>query len=297
MAGRRRQAGGGIEALQKLAQERLEQGEEGAYEALQLFRGQCARRLKKGREDYNAAIEIATVGANTLFEGGHLDMGADLAVYVAELYTVSKREVTSTNRDVMVELDKKFEPSSNKRLKFIKAAVKWSVDCGRRQYGDPALHFRLADAFLRRGLVELATKHFVYGEKPLLVNHVLADPNVANEAREVLVCRGVLHFLSLENLRDARALLGAYLGLVADKKIEPPSPGHLVMFSKYLCAVCERDAAPLFQDLARRYDSVLGAHPDLHTYVAHIAERYFGLVRQGTPSMLDNMMKMFIGDS
>mmetsp|Transcript_38812 Transcript_38812/g.51146 ORF Transcript_38812/g.51146 Transcript_38812/m.51146 type:complete len:300 (-) Transcript_38812:334-1233(-) len=295
MAGRRRQQGGGIAAVQQLAQERLQQGEEGAYEALQLFRGQCARRLKKGREDYPGAIEIATVGAQTLFDAGFLDMGADLAIYVVQLYADSKREVTDTNRDVMVELDKKFEPNSNKRLKFIKAAVKWSLDCGARAYGDPALHFRLGDAFLRKNQVELCTKHFVYAEQPLLIAHLLCNPQINDDSREVLVCRSMLHFMSLENLRDANRLMMAYLKSIEDGKINPPSPGHLVMFCKYLSKTCERDAAPLFQELVQRYESILGAHPDLNLYVGHIAERYFGLVRQGGGSMLENMMKMFIG--
>mmetsp|Transcript_36075 Transcript_36075/g.66112 ORF Transcript_36075/g.66112 Transcript_36075/m.66112 type:complete len:420 (-) Transcript_36075:106-1365(-) len=130
--------------------------------------------------------------------------------------------------------------------------------------------------------------------------------------RDALLTRSILVLLAIENLRDARKLVSAYLEEVETSrtpaelkksyldKTDGKAPSH-IMFVCMLVRICEKDTktAPLFNWLVRNFGAELGTMHDpevVKTYTTKIGRVYFDI--QPPPNMMDmmeNMMGMMGG--
>jgi len=128
--------------------------------------------------------------------------------------------------------------------------------------------------------------------------------------RDALLTRAALVLLAIENLRDARVLVAAYLSdltpgdrTTADHKIsyldknDGFAPSH-AMFCCMLVRLCEKDVktAPLFNWLVRNFGGELGTLQDqevVKAYTTKIGRVYFDI--QPPPSMMDVMENMMSG--
>lgn len=129
--------------------------------------------------------------------------------------------------------------------------------------------------------------------------------------RDALFTRAVLCMAAMENLRDANALVRAYIPIESRdlrndliksyvNKEDGIAPSHLV-FACSLLRVCEKDArtGPLFSWLLRSFKKELDKlHKPaiVHSYTTKIGKIYFNI--QPPPSMMnmmENMMAMMGG--
>ena len=122
--------------------------------------------------------------------------------------------------------------------------------------------------------------------------------------RDGLLTRANLVFLSLENLRDAYALVKGYTEIEErdiqmlqnsyTKKDDGLAPSHL-MFNTMLLRICQNDTrtGPLFQWLIRSFKRELDKLPgNLSILTTKIGKIYFNI--QPPPSMM-NMMENMMG--
>jgi len=314
----RRRGGAGIARVQKLAEERIEQGAEGAYEALQLYLGQCSRRLGKGgmtdgsAPGHAEARAIAAAGASQLYEKGYADCATQLANHLIELYQKGKVPVTQETVDVIAKVAEQV-PRGKSRMAFCKKAAAWSQEMSQRLRGEPALHALYAEALLQGGQVERAFDRLVLAERPQILAKIMFDLQekgiISAAAVELLATKCTLRFLAAENVRDAILFQNMVLvhlqarAMAANDGNPPPgplfSPTSLHSFCRYITATCQRDAAPLFKELCERYRAQISSHPTFPEFLAEIGARFYGI--KGTPQqgmmmnpMMQNMMQMFM---
>ena len=110
--------------------------------------------------------------------------------------------------------------------------------------------------------------------------------------RDRALCTGLVHFLSLENLRDANELHTLFLKQQKAKKFTASS--DLLQFCNYLLQTCRRDAGPLYKTLVNAYSSALDYDDTITTLLmGPIAFKFFGIQPKVNPmmSMLQNMIK------
>lgn len=230
-------------------------------------------------------------------------------------------------------------------LKFLNKILKWSAEYGPVLYGDTSLHELLGDQCWHVGLKESeehkddktnvtedddkrtstelraeAVTHFALAENSTAIMKLLLslpEPTKAQQKtgrdggtaaeRDCLFTRAVLVYISLENLKDANALLRDYcqhllppgrdIQILAKSymaKTDGFAPSH-VMFCNMLLQTCEKDrAGPLFQWLLRSFSQDLAtmSKPDVKVFTSKIGRVYFGI--QPPPSML-NMMENMMG--
>ena len=251
-----------------------------AYEALQLYRSRSNRA--KQRKDVDEAIRVAAEGSKVLLANGYDTAGYELATVMLELLEEYERDLDPDIRTALIEVDSAFAQDSPSRLAFLKACVKWSAVQGQRKLGEPLLHSRLALSMWACGQQRLSMYHFAAGEVPKdLVQKLCAPIMLANAEieleRDRLLTLATLHFLSLENLRDATELITEYrraLKTAGKKDYE----SELLTFSDYLVQTSRRDALPLFKKLCNTYAHVLAFDPSIPTLLqGPIGQRIFNL--------------------
>ena len=271
MAGRRRRDGGGQDLVAL-----VRSGEAGAYEALQLFRSRCSRLRQKG--DFRGAVDEAARGCMALCPE-YEKAGAELALALVEVLAEGDLDCSPENLSAVQRVDAAFPPRSAARIEFLLAAIKWSMRCGSRELGDPALHGEVAACFWEAGDRAKAVYHFTAAEAPeQLWSHLKGAPE---EEQTPLFVFAVCQFLAIESIRDAGALLE-----LQRKTRKSPAAG-IVQFADYLVQTCKRDAAPLFQALVQAYGPELERFPViLQLVMGPIALRYFNLRQQGRPDMM-----------
>lgn len=108
--------------------------------------------------------------------------------------------------------------------------------------------------------------------------------------RDLFVARAVLGYLALKNCRDANLLFAEL-----SQRIEQPSP--LLNFIKFLLLCVTRDAAPLFEELCRRYKPSLDRDPAFGSYLEAIGKIYFNIQAPQNPmqAMMQNLMGGMMG--
>lgn len=266
-------------------------GPQGAYEASQLFRSRALRL--KSKNDIEGSLKAAADGAICLLEAGYENAGAELAEIYVELLIEVNKPVTDENKEVIFAIESKFPPKSNRRVELLKSCLKWSVSSGNRELGDAALHRKLAECLWDINASDRSsTYHFAAGEAPLsLLKRVQGAFANSKESRDQAITAGVVHFLSLENLRDANELFAQYLKEegIADKS----NYSELLTFCDYLLQTCLREAGPLFKQLVNAYASTLDFDDNVPTLLTGpIAFKFFGIKPKVNPmmSMLQSMM-------
>lgn len=223
---------------------------------------------------------------------------------------------------------------------WLLAAVQWSSELGAVRYGHNELQGLLGqqcwdlsqirededDEEEKAEITELqcdAVQHMALAERPdVIVGWLQTLPAPTEEEttaghdcppalRDGLLTRALLLFCAVENLRDANALLRAYIEAVEERDIrelaasytnksDGRAPSHAV-FGCMLLRICEKDArtGPLFQWLMRSFRRELDGLPKpqaVLSYTTKIGKVYFNI--QPPPSafnMMENMMGMMGG--
>ena len=227
-------------------EEMVAEGEASAYEALQLYKSRCNRM--KGKGEYMDGVKVAAKGATAELLHGYESSGVELCSILTDLLTVGEFDITPDLRNLLNEVDGAFASLPKKdtgdklvtitgkdgskqlavpkssRIDFLKTLVTWSMKCGQREYGDPMLHVQLGNTLWdhSRGFHRKSIYHFAVGEAPTVlwskIQEEYVDENApegvssADVAREKerLVVLGILHFIAVENLRDANVLFKAF---------------------------------------------------------------------------------------
>lgn len=263
----------------------------GAYEALQLYKSKAMRA--KNKDNIQGAIEAASHGAKTLLTHSYVTAGAELATLVIELIDESTLDITPALRTVIFDIDASFPADSPRKQEFLKAAVRTSIAHGQRELGDPALHLRLANS-LWVTKDKNAVYHYCVSESPEeLAQRIDSAYGHLDtlEQRDRSLTLAMLHFLALENLRDAYELFRVFKKIQKVKELPMESP--LITFCDYLLQVSRRDAAPLFKTLVNSYAPHLNFDENCETLLlGPIAQRLFGIPPKANPmmSMLQNLL-------
>jgi len=269
----------------------VESGDQGAYEALQLFKSKAMRF--KTKDNVTSALNVAAHGAKTLLSKGYINAGAELADLVIELINEAGLEINPQIRTLVVEVDNEFPGNSPYRIEFLKSCVKSTIVNGQRELGDPTMHLRLANC-LWDANDKHAIYHFVLSEEPEILAQRI-DQSYGNTEnlvqRDRSLTLAVLHFLALENLRDATELFRVFKKSQKSKSL--PTDSELVTFCDYLIQTSRRDAAPLFKTLVNKYAAALNFDESAQTLVmGPIAQKLFNIQPKANPvmSMLQNLL-------
>lgn len=267
-------------------------GPQGAYEALQLYRSKSMRF--KSKDNLAEAIHTAANGAKVLLSNNYVNAGAELASMTIEFISDTNNDITSAHRNLLFDIDSAFPSNNPLRIEFLKSVIKVSVANGIRELGDPALHLRLATSLWEIG-DKSAVYHFVVSEDPEQLAFKI-DTSYGNQEnialRDQTITMGILHFVAMENLRDANELFR--LVKKSQKLKELPFDSALITFNDYLLQVCRRDATPLFKTLVNAYATHLNFDATAGTLLmGPIAQRLFNIQPKANPmlSMLQNLLK------
>jgi len=266
-------------------------GPQGAYEALQLYRSRAIRLRTKS--DFTGAMVVAVQGAKCLLTNSYENAGAELASLLLDILNESAKDLDHEIRRFINDVEQSFVPASLHRVEFLKGCVKWSIKHGTREMGDPLLHLTLGKCLWDNN-DKSAIYHFAAGEAPEAFSQKL-DDMYGSEAqmvpRERALTLGILHFLALENLRDANQLIQCYLK--AQKSRGQTVDSELTTFCKYLLQTCRRDAQPLFKTLVNKYSAALDYDENVPALLTGpIGQKFFGIQPKANPmmSMLQQML-------
>lgn len=230
--------------------------------------------------------------------------------------------------------------------KFLKTVLGWSDILGDVKVGATEIHELIAnhawflsesagasasnddedggEEFTKVALQSDSVTHYALAEKPQAILEKLKDlpdPTAAETkmnhtcppaAREALLTRSILVFVTMENIRDAHSLLTSYISDVEKRDLEglkksymsktdKKAPNHVVFLSMLLSIVTkDKKTGPLYtwllkgfsnSELAKMYKPEM-----LKGYTTKIGRVYFDI--QPPPSMmatLENMMSMMGG--
>mmetsp|Transcript_6715 Transcript_6715/g.11020 ORF Transcript_6715/g.11020 Transcript_6715/m.11020 type:complete len:311 (+) Transcript_6715:51-983(+) len=287
--------------------------ETSAYEALQLHKSKISRLRVAGK--YDEALTLTTQAATLQLQQKYENSGNELAILFVDIMTESKLALTPEIRNLVNEIANSFESVPSLGAPFLKDCISLTATLGPRQLGDAILHRQLAGKLWRLKAAEkdesgqdegdefrvTAVLHFAMGEAPealwqQIIEEPSMDPAVApwtgQTRREQVVALGVLHFLALENLRDAHVLFRLLKKHRNEHKIEKES--LLFEFTDRLLLTSVRDARQLFQQLVKAYQAQLTYHPAaLQLLEGPIAKKLFGI--QAPPNIMSMISNMFGG--
>jgi hypothetical protein len=332
---RKRNAQGSVTKNEEDLASMVQSGPTGAYEALQLYRSRAIRL--KNKNDVNGALKSCTSGTVLLLENGYENAGAELGEVLVELLAETNQPVSEEIKSMIFAIADKFpstpkapvtstvstgsaatastttsgtttntnstlgQSTHNHKIEFLKSCIKWSAEYGTKDLGDPSIHTKLALCLWEMN-DKNAANHFALGEAPLLYNDKLFEKFPTNTSEDTIqrdraLTIGIVHFLSMENLRDAFDLFTAYKKTLVAKGFHesmniPPS-SELLMFCDYLLQVSRRDAQALFKHIVNAYASVVDFDDSVPTLLmGPIAAKLFGIKPKVNPmmSMLQSMM-------
>lgn len=280
------EAGGDSNNFEKM----VKSGPQGAYEALQLYRSKAIRF--KSKNDIHGATNLLAGGCVLLLVNKYENAGSELGSVFIDHLTDSKIDIGSADlRQQLYQIDSSFDPESVKRVDFLKACLKWTMNSGSRELGDPEIQVRLADCTWKND-IKGAIHHYTAGEapKPLLekiYSSYLAGASGQSNIDKA-IASGIVNFLALENLRDANILYKTYTK--THKKLSP-----LLHFCGYLLQTCRTDGEPLFKLLLSKYHKEVASLDEgiISLLKGPVAMKFFGIQPEVNPmmAMLQNMMK------
>jgi len=290
-------------------QARIQEGD--YYEAHQQLRTIANRYVKSN--DWTAAIDMLTSGASMLLKAGQGGSGADLCLYLIEVYHKAALKPDAVTKAQIVSLLRAFPPNEPGRKKFVAGVVEWSSKTGEYPAGDPELHHVIGSLFADDGEVYDAELHLTLGTSDSAA--VFSDLEYRWYASDepssapFYAARVVFPYLLVGNTRSAhKALLlftsklsAAHPGLgvqsisspSSDIRVYPSLP--LLNFLGLLLLSIQRGTADVFKQLKSHYTTHL-RDAKWDEPLAHIGEMYFGIriPTQGNP-MMDMMSSMLMG--
>jgi hypothetical protein len=212
-------------------------GPQGAYEALQLYRSRAIRY--KSKNDINSAFSTLVQGAKCLFTNSYENAGAELALLLIDFLVEVGGNLTDSQVAQVLDVDSCFPSSSSHRVEYLKAAIKWSAKAGFYELGEPKLHLALGQCLWPTDQ-STSLYHLTAGEAPEQINNLIQSKYKSKDdqiPKERALITAVLLFLSIENLRDANALLSYYKTSCIDKDSEFIEESELERFCRYLLLI------------------------------------------------------------
>ncbi|OQO04766.1 hypothetical protein B0A48_09690 [Cryoendolithus antarcticus] len=290
-------------------QAKIEEGD--YYEAHQQLRTIANRNVKS--KDWDSAVELLASGASMLLKAGQGGSGADLCVYLIEVYNKAELKPDVANKARLLGLLRAFPPNEPAKKKFVGGVVEWSSKYGEFPAGDPELHHVIGTLFAEEGEAYDAERHLTLGTS----DSAQAFANMEYEwyssdepsTAPAYAARAVLPYLLIGNTRAAnKALLlftsklaSSHPGLgvqsisssASDIRIYPSLP--LLNFLGLLLLAIQRGGADLFKQLKVHYASHL-KEAAWDEALAQIGEMYFGIkIPSQSNPMLDMMSNMLMG--
>ncbi|XP_057423180.1 protein GET4 [Lotus japonicus] len=302
-----------IEKLEKVV------SEGNYYGAQQMYKSISARYVSAQR--YSEALDILHSGACIQLANGQVTCGAELALLFVETLGKGKIQYEDENLDRLKKIYEAFprvplpqhlwdvddmqqlsENIGSAKIRvegcssFLKAALRWSAECGADKNGSPELHIMLAEyIFSESPEVDMnkVTYHFVRGNNPKKFASTLVNflGKCYPGEDDLAIARAVLRYLTLGNLKDANVLMEEIKKQIESTKVELPQT-DLMQFIVYLLQTMERDAFPLFNMLRGNYKSCIEREPAFNEMLDDIAEKFFGVQRRNPMGMFGDIFKM-----
>lgn len=232
-------------------------------------------------------------GTLKLLSHNQANAALELALKILQCWEKSEEKLSPEILDIIGTIFRNFAVDAvDQKKEFLKAAIIYSSKAdGGNPNGDIQLNADMA-AFLSSIQAHGDAQRYWLraGQFAEHASQILAWSRSGNRGeRDLFAARAILQYLCLKNLKGANETLANLEQLVKDGSLETP----LMNFIRFLLKTCERDAAPLFQVLRRKYSPSLDRDPSFSGYLDKIGEIYFGL--QPPRGMLDDILGMFGG--
>jgi hypothetical protein len=241
---------------------------------------------------------------------GQAGSASDLLLYLISTYQLAKVPVDSVSRARVVQLLRLFKPSEPTLKKIAQEITLWSSKSGNVPYGDPELNHVLGTIFVKAGEGYLAERYLLLGtrESPALLADFLYEwstelPQQSTEAAGMFMSRGVLSYLVLQNIRDARKFTSRFLEKLASNAINAKAATEsdseilvfddvpLINFLQLLIITCQYKNADMYGRLKQRYrDSVIDRVDELKGPLDIIGKVYFGIHPARQANVLQDLM-------
>lgn len=226
---------------------------------------------------------------------------ADADVIAKLLALAAAFKLPANGGDAAAEIERE-------RLRYLKAAVAWSAraDCNGSAHGAPPLNANAAHSAAALGDYAAAQRFFVRSDDPVgyaALLHDWASSDALPSERGLLLARGVLLYLTTDNLADANALKAEFFRLQdwpanpALAKPGPTAPVPLANFVELLCKICglEERAAPLYEKMSATYMPHLRKDPALEPLLHAVGTKYFKIRAPQVGGLGGMMSSMFRG--
>ncbi|KAF9432496.1 hypothetical protein BGZ76_010703 [Entomortierella beljakovae] len=280
------------------------------YEAHQMYRTVANRYVKA--QNYKDAIDLLHSGSLLLLKHDQSGSGADLGLYLVEVYNLSKTAVTEESRDRIFDIADKMTPENSQRRPFLQNSINWSASNTEYPNGDPLIQHYIGLLYWKEKNYEQAEQHLLVGtqESAEALGLVLFEWSEAQPTHDkgAYLLRGVLQQLSMKNLRDANVLYKAFVERLPPSYLgsEQKSPDGaktiqtfksvLLNLTQLLLLTCETGNASLFKQISNKYRTVLAIDENFGQLMTTIGELFFDIKPVRQPNMLaDLMSSLFSG--
>jgi hypothetical protein len=271
------------------------------YESLQLLSSHSHRASKAG--DVDRALQIAVDGALTLLRFKHVEIASPLACLLADTLRECRAVETSARLSDISSISALFAgccvgipPHDGRRehhVKFLRGALRWNTAVGATQYGATAIHELLGDALWGTEEQADAVSHYAFAEKPDVIAERMFSTGLkgGSVGRDNLLVQAVLTFLTLENMRDANALMSKYKAALL--KTSEKTLSKNVNFCVFLLKICERNGDQMFKWLFQAFGQSMQNNQAWVSMLTRIGKIYFGI--KPPPNMLSMIESMLGG--
>jgi hypothetical protein len=280
------------------------------YEAHQTLRTIANRNVRT--KSYDDAIDLLYHGAQILLKSEQPSTGADLVLYLLDIYTESERKVDAESKSKLIDLISLFDANEPTLKQVSLGIINWSVKFGDQKFGDADLHYMLGQKFIQNdALAYDAERHLLLGTQngfqlyvDLIWNWYLQDPTVTNIDR--YASRIVLNYLIIENVKNAKDSLNIFIQkftqLHSDFKYEKVSEFNteflifetvpVLNLLQLLLITVQTKNTSYFQKLSQRYSSDIKAL-ELNNAFTLLGEIYFGISVPKQGNILQDLMGGF----
>ncbi|KAA6409138.1 MAG: DUF410 domain [Lasallia pustulata] len=291
-------------------QEKIAEGQ--YYEAHQQLRVVASRYVKQ--ENWNAAIDILSGGAQALLKAGQGGSGGDLCMYLVDVYNKAELKPDAGNKSKLLTLLRAFPPEEPTKKRFVEQMIAWSCTFGEFPNGDPELHHVAGTLYAEDAEPYEAERHLALGTKdsPEQLARVEYDWYTQDDSHTAALyaARAVFPYLLTGNLRSANKALLIFTSRLSasnkslsvqevsssssDMRVYPSLP--LLNFLGLFLLAIQRGSSDLYRQLAKHYAPHIKEVGTWDDALAQIAETYFGIKmpRQGNP-LFDMMGSMLFG--
>ncbi|KAF9110999.1 hypothetical protein BGX27_005526 [Mortierella sp. AM989] len=280
------------------------------YEAHQMYRTVANRYVKA--QNYKDAIDLLHSGSLLLLKHNQAGSGADLGLYLLEVYNLAKVAVTEESRDRIFDIAELMTPENSQRRAFLQNAINWSGNNGEYNNGDPLIQHYVGLLYWKEKNYEQAEQHLLVGtqESAEALGLVLFEWSEVTPGHDkgAYLLRGVLQLLSMQNLRDASMLYKTFVERLPATYLAGEQKSHdgsksiqtfkspLLNLTQLLLLTCQTGNPSLFKQISAKYKSILAIDEHFGQLMTAIGDLFFGIKPVRQPNMLaDLMSNLFSG--